>query len=169
MTTQRSAGLGMVLLILLLAIDAQAQQFMPTGRDTLRGLPGVEVLVEPLAPELEQSGLRGAVIRANAEAQLRAAGIPIYSSQTENPSPAKAYLYVHVSGLSLPRQGYALAVQVHLRQTLRSLVTGSAIVNAMSWDQQMVMVVLPGSSMRVVDAELRSLVDRFVQDWRAVH
>ena len=169
MTTQRSAGLGMVLLILLLAIDARAQQFMPTGRDTLRGLPGVEVLVEPLAPELEQNGLRGSVIRANAEAQLRAAGIPIYSSQTENPSPAKAYLYLHVSGLSLQRQGYALAVQVHLRQTLRSLVTGSAIVNAMSWDQQMVMVVLPGSSMRVVDAELRSLVDRFVQDWRAVH
>lgn len=168
MITERSAGLGMAFLILL-AIDAQAQQFMPTGRDTLRGLPGVEVLVEPLAPELEQSGLSAAVIRANAEAQLRAGGIPIYSSQSENPSPAKAYLYVHVSGLSLPRQGYALAVQVHLRQTLRSLVTGSAIVNAMSWDQQMVMVVLPGSSMRVVDAELRSLVERFVQDWRAVH
>lgn len=169
MITQRGAGLGMAFLILLLAIDAQAQQFMPTGRDTLRGLPGVEVLVEPLAPELEQSGLKAAVIRANAEAQLRAGGIAIYSSQTANPSPAKAYLYVHVSGLSVPRQGYALAVQVHLRQTLRSLVTGSAIVNAMSWDQQMLMVVLPGSSMRVVDAELRSLVDRFVQDWRAVH
>ena len=168
MTTQCSAGLGMTFLTLLLAVEAQAQQFMPTGRDTLRGLPGVEVLVEPLAPELEQSGLRGAVIRANAEAQLRAGGIPIYSSQTDNPSPAKAYLYVHVTGLSLPRQGYALAVQVHLRQTLRSLVTGSAILNAMSWDQQMVMVVLPGSSMSLVEAEVRSLVDRFVQDWRAV-
>ena len=168
MTTQCSAGLGMVFLTLLLAIDAQAQQFLSTGRDTLRGLPGVEVLVEPLAPELEQSGLRGSVIRANAEAQLRAGGIQVYSAQTDNPSPAKAYLYVHVSGLSLQRQGFALAVQVHLRQTLRSLVTGSAIVNAMSWDQQMVMVVPPGSSMRVVEVEVRSLVDQFVQDWRAV-
>ena len=169
MTIQHGVGLGAVFLIAALSADAQAQQFLSTGRDTLRGLPGVEVLVEPLAAELEQSGLTASAIRTNAEAQLRAGGIPIYSSQTENPSPAKAYLYVHVTGLSMPRQGYALSVQVHLRQTLRSLVTGSAIVNAMTWDQQMVMVVPAGSSMRRVDAEVRSLVDRFVQDWRAVH
>ena len=170
MTAQRSVGFGgMAFLVVFLGTDARAQQFVSTGRDTLRGLPGVEVLVEPLAPELEQAGLTAAALHANVEGQLRASGIPIYASQTENPSPAKAYLYVHVSGLSLPREGYALAVQVHLRQTLRSLVTGSAIVNAMTWDQQMVMVVLPGDSMQGVHREVQSLVDRFVEDWRAVH
>jgi len=58
---------------------------------------------------------------------------------------------------------------VQVRQTLRSLVTGSAIVNAMSWDQQMVMVVQPGGGMKDVHAQVQALVDQFVQDWRAVH
>ena len=157
------------LLAVVLAADARAQQFLSTGRDTLRGLPGVEVLVEPLAPELERAGLLGSAIHANVERHLRARGIPVYSTQVANPSAAKAYLYVQVSGLSLPRGGYALAVEVQLRQTLRSLVTASAIANAMSWDQQMVMAVQPGDSMQGVYAEVQSLVDRFVEDWRAVH
>jgi len=76
---------------------------------------------------------------------------------------------VQVSGLSLPSQGYALAVEVQVRQTLRSLVTGSAIVNAMSWDQQMVMVATAGDGMKAVHAQVQTLVDQFVQDWRAVH
>jgi hypothetical protein len=170
-TAQGGVGFcGVAFLVVVFGIaDTQAQQFVATGRDTLRGLPGVEVLVEPLAPELEQGGLTATAIRANVEGQLRAGAIRIYSSQTANPSLAKPYLYVQVSGLSLPQQGYALAIQVHLRQTLRSLVTGSAVVNAMSWDQQTVTVALPGSGMQGVHREVRSLVDRFIQDWRAVH
>ena len=169
MTTRRAVGFGVVVLVMLGA-DAGAQQFVATGRDTLRGLPGVEVLVEPLAPELEQAGLTASAIHANVEGQLRAGGIQLYSSQAENASLAKPYLYVQVSGLSLPqRGGYALAVQVHLRQTLRSLVTQSAIVNAMSWDQQMVVVVPAGSGMQSVHGEVETLVSQFVRDWRAVH
>ena len=169
--TRRCAGIGgaAFLLLVFAVTDARAQQFIQTGRDTLRGLPGVEVLVEPVAPELEREGLMASAIHANVERYLRARSIVVYTNQVENPSPAKPYLYVQVSGLSLPRQGYALAVQVHVRQTLRSLVTGSAIVNAMTWDQQMVMVVLSGDSMQGVHAEVQRLVDRFVQDWQAVH
>lgn len=168
---RRSVGASWVafLIVVFAVTDAGAQQFLSTGRDTLRGLPGVEVLVEPLAPELERAGLKGSAIHANVERYLRARSIPVYSTQVANPSAAKAYLYVQVSGLSLPRGGYALAVEVQLRQTLRSLVTSSAIVNAMSWDQQMVMAVQPGDSMQGVHAEVQSLVNRFVQDWGAVH
>jgi len=149
--------------------DARAQQFIQTGRDTLRGLPGVEVIVEPIAPQLESQGLMASAVHANVEQYLRARSITVYANETENASAAKPYLYVQVSGLSLPSRGYALAVAVQVRQTLRSLVTGSAIVNAMSWDQQMVMVVQPGGGMKDVHAQVQALVDQFVQDWRAAH
>lgn len=169
MTVHQTVGLSSVVLFVFAATAAQAQQFMPTGRDTLRGLPGVEVLVEPLAPEIEGDGLTARAIQANVERVLRSSGIPIYASQAENPSPAKAYLYVHLNGFSVPRQGHVVYVQVHLRQTLRSVVTGSNIVNAMSWDQQTVLLVPAGRSMQSVHAEVESLVDRFVEDWRRVH
>ena len=168
MTVHRNVGLSVAFFVFA-AAAAQAQQFMPTGRDTLRGLPGVEVLVEPLAPEIAGDGLTAPAIQANVERVLRSSGIPIYATQAENPSPAKAYLYVNLSGFAVPRQGHVLYVQVHLRQTLRSVVTGSNIVNAMSWDQQTVLLVPSGRSMRSVHAEVESLVDRFVQDWQRVH
>ena len=149
--------------------DANAQMFVSTGRDTLRGLPGVEVIVEGLQPELERAGLTGAAIRGDVEKRLRDGGIAVYASQTANPSLAKAYLYVHINALVLPQAaGYAVAVQVHLRQTLRSPVTGSNIVNAMTWDAENVVGVAT-AAVQDVRAELLTFVDQFVEDWASVH
>jgi hypothetical protein len=148
---------------------AHGQMFVTTGRDTLRGLPGVEVVVEALQPELEQGGLTQAAIRAAVEARLRGKGIQVYASQKDNPSPAKPYLYVHVNALEIPRQDmYAVAVQVHLRQTLQSPVTESNVVNAMTWDLHNVIGV-PAADLGAVRGEIEAYVDRFIEDWTAVH
>jgi hypothetical protein len=171
MTSVRIAAVFSAVLLLLAAVaaDASGQMFVSTGRDTLRGLPGVEVIVEALQPELERSGLTGAAIRADVERRLRDGGISVYASQTANPSLAKAYLYVHINALVLPRDaGYAVAAQVHLRQTLRSPVTGLNIVNAMTWDAQNVLGV-SASALQTIRAEVLTFVDQFVQDWAAVH
>ena len=172
MTPPRRIGViggVMVLCLTGLAADAYGQMYISTGRDTLRGLPGVEVLVEGLQPELERSGLTGAAIRADVEQRLRARGISVYASQADNPSPAKPYLYVHINALPLQRpEGYAIAVQLQLRQTLRSLVTSSNIVNAMTWDTHNVLGV-PTPNLQSVQAEVRDYVDRFIKDWLAVH
>lgn len=149
--------------------DARAQMFVPTGRATLRGLPGVEVLIEGLPPDLERGGLTTSALRAVVMQRLRAAGIRVYASQSENPSPAKPYLYIALNALTLPEgAGYAIAVQVHLRQTLRSLVTESNIVNAMTWEAHNVLVA-PAAELPLLPAEVGAFVDLFVADWVAVH
>ena len=161
--------IGSTLLVLLLvAGEASAQQFMPTGKDTLRGLPGVEVLVEPLPLELTQR-LTGPAIAAAVTQQLRAAGITIYPSQMQNPGPSKAYLYIHVTGFPMARQGDVLHVQAHVRQTLRSPVTSSDIVNAMTWDLETTIFAPVGTTAQAVGREVLALVSRFIQDWRSVH
>lgn len=152
------------------ASGASAQLFVSTGRDTLRGLPGVEVVVEPLQPELERLGLSGGRLSADIGRQLTAAGITIYASQRQNPSPSQPYLYVHLNAVSTPDgRDIAVAVQVHVRQTLSSLTTESKIVNAMSWDAHSVRLMTPPMLESDVLDELRDLVARFVDDWRAVH
>jgi len=166
----RTSIVGAALLLLAAGTaDVTAQMFVSTGRDTLRGLPGVEVIVEGVQPELERIGLTGASIRADVERRLRDARIEVYASQNANPSPAKAYLYVHINALTLPQAGgYAVAIQLHLRQTLRSPVTGSNIVNAMTWDVQNVLGVRE-SAAQSVRAEVLTFVDQFVEDWASVH
>jgi hypothetical protein len=151
------------------ATHASAQMFVTTGRDTLRGLPGVEVAIEPFEPELERDGLTTAAIRADVVQRLRAAGVTVYASQNENPSEAKPYIYVDVNGVRLGGQNlYAIALQVQVRQTLRSPVTSSNIVDAMTWDARTVLAV-PANNLTSVRAIIQEYVDHFIQDWKAVH
>ena len=148
---------------------ASAQMFIATGHDTLRGLPGVEVVVEAVEPELERAGLTGAAIKADVERRLGAAGIAVYRSQNENPSAAKAYLYVQVDGVRVPAQDlYAIGVQLQLRQTLQSPVTASNIVDAMTWDAHTVLVAKTGEVVRVRDT-IQEYADQFIRDWMATH
>ena len=157
------------LLLAGMATHASAQMFVTTGRDTLRGLPGMEVAIEPFEPELERAGLPTAAIRAEVVQRLRAAGITVYASQNENPSEAKPYLYVDVNGVRPGGQNlYAIALQVQVRQTLRSPVTSSNIVDAMTWDARTVLAV-PGNNLTSVRAIILEYVDHFIEDWKAVH
>ncbi len=149
--------------------DVRGQQFTRTGRETLKDLPGIEILVEPIQPELKQMGLTEASIQADAERRLKTAGITIYASQAANPSPAKPYLYIHLNALKLARGGdYVVAVQVHVRQTVRSVVTGSQIVDAMTWDSHNI-VGSVGTRAAGVREEIGRSIDRFTRDWAAVH
>ena len=156
-----------LLVLLLFEVEASAQSFVPTGRDTLRGLPGVEIAVE-VPPELRQTELTTVALHAAVEQRLRAGGIAVYDSQKANPSDAKAYVYVHLNALPLPGQMQAVAIQVHLRQTVRSVVVSSSIVNAMTWDQHTVAAVTAADGAQLRDLVLE-MIDHFIDDWRAVH
>ena len=63
---------------------------------------------------------------------------------------------------------YAIAVQVQVRQTLRSPVTSSNIVDAMTWDARTVLVV-PRSDLASVRTIIQEYVDHFIEDWKTVH
>ena len=166
----RSVPTAVQLMVALVAIalwpaDAQAQLFVPSGKDTLRALPGVEVLVEPLERGLAAEGLTAPAIAARVSAQLRAGGIPIFATQMQNPSPAKAYLYLQLSAIQLQQQGHVIALQAHVRQSVRSLVTESTIVNAMTWDRRIVFLAPAGGAAGAVTREVQRLVEQFVRDW----
>ena len=161
------ASLLLLPALLLSAADTSAQLFVPTGRDTLRGLPGVEIAIEVPTP-LPLSELTNTALHTAVERRLRAGGITVYDSQKANPSDAKAYVYVHLNALSLPGRLQAVAIQVHLRQTVRSIANSSNIVNAMTWDQHTVAAVTPADAARLRDLVLE-MIDHFIEDWRAVH
>jgi hypothetical protein len=144
------------------------QLFVPTGGDTLRALPGVEVIAETVHPDLQRAGLTQVSVRTDVGGWLRAGGVAVFSSQAANPSAGKAYLDVRTTLLSLGDGGYAVAVQMHVRQTVASLVTESRIVNAATWETGRLVSVTATDLPRVRD-EIREMVEEFVTDWKAVH
>jgi hypothetical protein len=163
------SALAMSALALVAAMPpAWAQTFTTTGRDTLRSLPGVEVVVDTVPAGIERAGVSAAGLKGALEKRLRAAGITVYASQKDNPSAAKPYLYVHLNALEVPAADLCVvAVLVQLRQTVRSVITGSSIVDAVTWDSHTV-VGVPAKELRRMAEVIDEHADRFISDWKAV-
>ena len=166
MTAHRPLLAALIVAGLLLgAAPAAAQMYVTTGKDTLRGLPGVEVVVDELPEELRAAGHSAQGLRTAIAARLRKAGLTVFASQKANTSDAKPYLYVLLNGFPIPGETtYAMSVQVQVRQTVRSVVTSSSIVDAVTWDSHDVVGVPTKELPRVTDVVLEH-VERFVRDW----
>jgi hypothetical protein len=115
--------IGLVLFIL----DSSAFSFNDTqkSRETLRGVTPVYVVIEGITPELEQSGLSAKQLKADAEIQLRKAGINVISKMEKRESPESypAGLYVRINSLKsdMLKSGfdidyYAINISVDLIQ-----------------------------------------------------
>src|SRR5580658_2826584 len=80
-----------------LAIAPATASDSEIDRASLKGLQGVYVLVEDLNPPEEQAGLKTADIQADAEQELKAAGIPLLSKAQDMDAPGMPTLYISVS------------------------------------------------------------------------
>jgi hypothetical protein len=165
----RRVLIAAVVLWIALPIGAASagQQFVPTGSSTLRALPGVEVLVETIPAELQRAGLTQASVRVDVARVLQGV-VVVFPSQAANPSAAKAYLDVRVTLLALPGGSYAVGLQMHVRQTVTSLVTESKIVNAATWETGR-LVSLAATDLPQLRDEIREMAEEFLADWKAVH
>ena len=169
MLDRRSAvALAIAVAALFVEASSARQLFVPTGGHTLRTLPGVEVIVETIPVPLQRAGLTQAAVKADLERWLGAGGITVYQSQPANPSAAKAYLDLRTTVLALRDGSYAVAVQMHVRQTVKSLATESNIVNAATWETGR-LVNVPQSELPRVRDEIRGMAEEFVADWKGVH
>ena len=99
---------------------------------------------------------------------LQTGSVVVFPTQAANPSAAKAYLDVRLTLLALPGGSYAVAVQMHVRQTVTSLVTESKIVNAATWETGR-LVSVAASDLSQVRGEIREMAEEFLADWKAVH
>jgi hypothetical protein len=67
------------------------------NRATLKGLRGVRVLVEDLAPEVERDGLVKDQLQKSVEGMLRSAGIRVLTQEEAVKAPGEPYLYVNIN------------------------------------------------------------------------
>lgn len=128
----------------------------------------MEVIVETIPAVLQQAGLTPASVGRDVARWLQAGGVAVFPSQAANPSEAKAFLDVRVTLLVLRDASYAVAVQMHVRQTVASLVTESRIVNAATWEAGSLVNVTASDLPRVRD-EIRGMAEEFLADWKAAH
>jgi hypothetical protein len=160
----RTAFRTAALVTLLLTVTGNGRgQDSELSRETLRGLTGVKVVVEPLEPEIERAGLTTSQLQTDVELKLRLASIKVFT-QAE-PAP---FLYVSATAQRLPDLPiYAFSLRVELQQ-LVTLVRNSERAAATTWDSTGVAVVGASNLSQVRDS-IKDGVDKFVNAYLSVN
>jgi hypothetical protein len=102
------------LFLLLLAAPSQSQT---RPRESLRGLNGVFVYIQPLGKDVEAGGLSRAQVQKLVEKQLQDAGIPIHSAP--QPADGSANLAVIIDTVKSYEGAFLYEVNLSLLQEVR--------------------------------------------------
>jgi len=134
-------------------------------RNTLKGMTGVQVLVEELSPEAENAGLTTGQLHADVERQLQQSGIAVVAPATLAPDLYVNVNVIRVSALPL----YAYDIHVGVNQTATVLLNGVVTVGAETWSTSIIGVVGTDHFATAVRQQLRGRIDAFITAFRLVN
>jgi hypothetical protein len=137
--------------------------------ECLKGIEGVEVLVEEVKADLENYNLTAIQIQTNVEAKLREAEIKVLSKEeNEKVQPLrKPYLYVKINSHKLPWRREVIAYSIEI--ALKQLVTLPAQPQserkpfyAPTWYKNIVGAAIPKDFAEIRDG-VNLLMDKFIE------
>jgi len=141
----------------------------------LKGLEGVEVLVEEVKADLENYNLTAIQIQTEVEAKLREAEIKILSKEeNEKIQPLrKPYLYVKIKTHKLPWKRLVVAYNIEI--ALKQLVTLPAQPKssrkpffAPTWYKNIVGAAIPKDFPEIREG-VHQLMDKFIKSYQAAN
>ena len=135
-------------------------------RETLRGLPGVDVLIEDLDPDATAAGLSRDAIQADVELILRSSGIQVVPLGRV---PVGPYLYLNVITVKNGLGVYAYSVSLELNQKVEVLSGTRKQVYAATWSKRTIGSVGRDNLHTIVSDNVAPLVKRFANDFLAVN
>jgi len=151
-----------VLLVIVLTLTLQSPVFAINGksnRATLRGLSGVGVLVEQLAPEVEKEGLIKNQLQIEVELKLKMAGIKVLTKEECLKTPGEPYLYININVNTAKTESdiYPYSIDVLLMQKVSLLRDPKQTTYAVTWSTGGV-----GSIEKSILSQLRGSVEEMV-------
>jgi len=152
----------MVLMVIGLTLALESPTFAISGksnRATLRGLSGVGVLIEQLAPEIEKEGLIKNQLQIQIELKLRLAGIKVLTKEECLKTPGEPYLYVNINVNTAKTESdiYPYSIDVLLMQKVSLLRDPEQTTYAVTWSTGGV-----GSIEKSIVSQLRDSVEEMV-------
>ena len=137
----------------------------PMTRATLKGLSGVQVVVEGFDEENRRAGFNVRTFQTDVELKLRMAGIKVLSEKKSWSAPVQPYLYVQVASMAdEPGEIAAYLIRLQLDQGVR-LVRAKTFAFAATWSVSW----LGQGSVQNVRDRLKDRVDLFLNAWLSVN
>jgi hypothetical protein len=108
-----------LILVSLITAGAATAADSDLQRETLRGLKGVQVLVEGLSPEFKDADLEATMVQNDVELKLRQAGIKVVTKTESSATPGMPTLCISAEVWHPPTGDYVYDVRVELQQPAR--------------------------------------------------
>ena len=140
------------------------------NRASLRGLTGVKVLVEDLAPEVEQAGLAKEPLQKAVEEKLRGAGIKVLTRDEAALTPGEPHLYVNVNVTLSKGEGVmcSYSIDIALIQNVTLMRDPGQATYAVTWSTGGVGLI-GKKSLSELQESVEGLVDIFVKAYNGVN
>lgn len=139
------------------------------SRESLRGISGLEVVVEDISPDATADGLSQDAIRTAVEQTLRAKGIRILTNIERTRSGSAPYLYLNINTLKEELGLYAYAVNVEFKQIVGLLSNKGKQAWGATWSASVVGMAREENLSQVIADALAPLVKDFAGDFVSVN
>ena len=159
-----------VALIVLSHLDSGAARAgRGEDRESLRRLPGVEVIVETFLQEEEAAGFSRDAIRTGVEEVLQSNGVKILSGSERLQTTSAPFLYVKVNPFKHDSaEIYCLAIEVELHQAVSLMNRPDQRMSARTWNRVQVAIVGEQITGRVAEL-VEPLIKQFANDFLTVN
>ena len=159
-----------VTLIVLSHLDTSAARAgRVEDRESLRRLPGVEVIVETFLAEEEAAGFSRDTIRTGVELVLQSNGVRLLSEAERLETPSAPFLYVKVNPLKhSSAETYCLTIEVELHQAVSLMNRPEQRMSARTWKRVQVAIIGEQITGRVTEV-VEPLIKQFANDFLTVN
>jgi hypothetical protein len=157
----------LILVIMFILFSTPGKSLPLSSMESLKGLKGVEVLVEELNPDLENLDLTMIQMQSEVEANLRKAGVAVLSKEeNEKIQPLrKPYLYIRINSSKLTSRresiAYNIAIALNQQVALRGQADGKKCFFAPTWYTSAVGAAGRKNVQVILDA-VQDLTDKFI-------
>jgi hypothetical protein len=131
-------------------------------RATLRGLKGVNIVIDPLSPALQDAGVTANLLDTHISARLERAGIPVDRKAVE-------FLGFRITEVRGKRGPYALSLRAGVYQPVLLVRDHNVKTATQTWDVETVLLSEPKTLNDAVLTSVDELVDGFAAAWRSVN
>ena len=158
---------ALILLSHLGASAAQAERV--EDQESLRRLPGVEVIVETFLSEEEAAGFSRDAIRTGVELVLQSNGVRILGGSERLQTTSRPFLYVKVNPFKHSSgDTYCLAIEVELHQAVSLMNRPEQRMSARTWNRVQIAMIGEQITGRVNEL-VEPLIKQFANDFLTVN
>ena len=138
-------------------------------RESLRGLTGVEVFVDPLDSEIEQLGLSTGKVQQDIRQRLQKAGVKVLTERERLASPTAALLIVRLDTLHDRIGRYFYSTHLLLAQRVKLERRAEPELSAVTWKRLGVVSTVADDNVKHLEDQVLRKVDQFIKDYLAVN